>query len=126
MSFLQICGIAVLGGVGAFLLNRIQKGSALPLTLGCVTLLFLLLLPKLSSLLTFQALLPVSAFSGAMTTLQKGLGVCLLTEIAGGICRQCGEEEVARVLSMVGKAEILLLALPLVKKLFETVGTLPT
>ncbi len=56
--------------------------------------------------------------------LYKALGLALLTEAAASICRDSGETGLAGWVEMAGKLEILLLSLPLVRTVVETVVTL--
>ncbi len=57
-------------------------------------------------------------------TLLKALGVAIAVEITADICRDAGEQSLAHKLELVGKAELLLLALPLVRELLELAGGL--
>lgn len=49
----------------------------------------------------------------------KALGVAIITAIGADFCRDCSEETLACRVEFAGKAELLLLALPLLKNLIE-------
>lgn len=49
----------------------------------------------------------------------KALGISYITYISAEICRDCGEGGMATKLELLGKLEIMLLALPLIKKVFS-------
>ncbi len=81
-------------------------------------------------ILTFLAILPVlretsavvQRFSGDLLygePLLKGAGIAMLTEIGVEICRSLGEGNTANYVSLFGKAEILLMTLPLYRQLLE-------
>lgn len=88
---------------------------------------FLCSLLLLSSALT--TLLPVfdflkeetasNGFSDYSLLLFKCLGIALTVQTVSDFCRDGGEEAIANRLESVGKAEILLLALPLLRDLFS-------
>lgn len=82
------------------------------------------------SILSYLSILPVLSetstvvrqFSDSLLygePLLKGAGIAMLTEIGVEICRSMGESNTAGYVSLLGKAEILLMTLPLYKKLLE-------
>ena len=58
-----------------------------------------------------------TSFSQYMTPLGKALGITLAVQLSAEVCRDAGEASLASKLELVGKAEILLLALPLISEL---------
>ena len=54
-----------------------------------------------------------------MPTLMKALGVAFVVEITADICNDAQESTLADRITFLGKAEILVLSLPLLKSLFE-------
>lgn len=82
------------------------------------------------SILSYLSILPVLSetstvvrqFSDSLLygePLLKGAGIAMLTEIGVEICRSMGESNTAGYVSLLGKAEILLMTLPLYKELLE-------
>lgn len=61
-----------------------------------------------------------SGLSSYLTLLMKALGIALTTELCADICRDCGESALGSGIEFAGKAEILLLSLPLMKQIMET------
>ena len=49
----------------------------------------------------------------------KALGIAMMIQITSDICKDCGEGAIAQRVEMVGKAEILILSLPLIKDIFS-------
>ena len=60
----------------------------------------------------------------AWTILLKALGVAFITETAASMCRDRGEGTLAGWVELAGKLEILLLALPLIRTVMDTVRLL--
>ncbi len=58
-----------------------------------------------------------TSFSEYMTVLAKALGITLAVQLSAQICHDAGESAIASKLELIGKAELLLLALPLVGEL---------
>ena len=52
-----------------------------------------------------------------MVVMMKTLGIAIVAQFGADICRDSGETSIASKLEMVGKAEIILLALPLMREL---------
>lgn len=55
-------------------------------------------------------------------TLLKALGVGLITQTTAEVCRDSGETAVAGKVELLGKAEIMLLSLPLLRELLSVAG----
>lgn len=53
--------------------------------------------------------------------LWKALGICYLTGIAGDLCQDCGESALARTVELWGRLSLVLLSLPLLETLLQTV-----
>ncbi len=58
-------------------------------------------------------------FSEYMTTLGKAFGITLAVQLSSEVCRDAGEGALASKLELIGKAEILILALPLISELIS-------
>lgn len=58
----------------------------------------------------------VSELTGLMI---KGLGVAMLTQFCADLCRQSGEASLANSVELAGKAELLLLCLPMLRDLID-------
>ena len=60
----------------------------------------------------------------AALVLLKALGISLLTHVTANICRDSGEGSIAYYVELGGKAEILLLSLPLLREVIDMTLTL--
>ena len=59
-----------------------------------------------------------------LTILFKALGICYITQFAGDICRDCGENTLAVQTELAGKIALMLLALPLFNSLADIISNL--
>lgn len=119
MDSAKVCMIAVTGVCTAMILKQ-WKSDLLPLFRLAVRLVLAVGIlsaaaPLVSALRELGA---SSALAPYVPVLLKALGVAVLTQGAAGICRECGESGMADAVEFAGKAEILLLSLPLMQELF--------
>jgi stage III sporulation protein AD len=117
--------LALVGVVAAVILRQ-WKSDLVPLIRLAITLIVgSAVLSALSPLLSLIG--ELGKLGGAeeyVTILLKALGVAVLTHICGEICRSCGENAAAAGVELGGKAEILLLSLPLIRKILSVAGEL--
>lgn len=117
--WLKLCG-GVLLLVVAIVLTRGVRGEAVPLQWLAILSVAAGCLAMLSPVLEWmQALADASGMSDRMSLLLRGLGVAFLTQICTDVCKQSGETTLAGGVEMAGKAEILLLCLPLFRELID-------
>ena len=125
MSSLQICMLAVLGVTAITVLRKWNSDFVPLLRLALAMLLslgvFVWLAPVLSYL---KNLTEASGISGYAEFLFKALAVALLTQLCAELCRESGETGAANGVELAGKAEILLLCLPLLGEILDTVKEL--
>ncbi len=60
-----------------------------------------------------------TVFASYLSTLVKAIGITVAVQFVSELCRDMGEGALGAKLELVGKAEILLLCLPLAKELME-------
>lgn len=120
MTLIKLCGLALLVALLLFTLRE-MGGRALPLiTLGGGLLLLFSLIERYAALFGFLGEIAKGELAGTVIELAlRVLGVALLTEITAGICRDLGEAGLATRLEWCGRAEILLLCLPTLRRLLE-------
>ena len=105
-------------GVCMLTVMRPWKTELSPLLrVAMVLLLGTMLLGLLSPLVTYAVQWLGVQEGGYASILLRALGVAFLTHYAAEVCRECGESAMAGSVELVGKAEILLLCLPLVEQL---------
>lgn len=120
MSTLRMVGVALLAAMLLLLLRELRPTTAPPLRLAVSVFFFGGALSLLApALLRLQTLLSLAEGEDYTRLLLTAVGIALATELAAGLCRDLGEGGVAEGLLFFGRAEILLLALPLVDQLVD-------
>ncbi len=122
---MELTAVIVLLLSAAFLsvlLRRYQPELALGVGLiAGIVVLAAVVQAVIPTLRTVQTLLENAAVPTAyVTVLFKGLGICLLAQLAGDACRDAGETALANKAELIGKILLLTVALPL----FEEIVTL--
>ena len=87
-----------------------------------IAIIAVLLLYALSSAIPFIGFvkdLMNNALGDWATVLLKALAIAILTQICADMCRECGESSMANGVELIGKMEILILALPLMEAILE-------
>ena len=120
MSIIKYCGIALLALSAVMIVGEL-KPKLSKLMAMCVGMSMLVaaaanLYPTVKLIGGFVGDTPLATYS---STLLKARGVSLAVEICADLCRDAGEASLAARLEMIGKAELLLLALPLVTELAD-------
>lgn len=117
MSLFAICGLVLSVTLFMLLIRQFRPEYAPPLSL-CLTLFVTLAsLASLVPLMNYLNSLELEAFGEYLPYLFKSMGISFLTATASDLCRDCGENAVALKLELLGKCEIALLSLPLLKAL---------
>lgn len=121
MNVVTVCAVAVLLTVIIVYFKQVRSDFALPLVLVCS---FVLLKNTLSLLLVnyefINSVLNGSAVGEYSGILMKTLGISLTVQTASDICRDAGESAIASKIELFGKAEMLIISIPLIKKILET------
>ncbi len=128
MSFdtYKICGAALVCAMAAFLLRGIKKEYEVPLTLAGSVLLIAAAVSMAEPIIEYlRELSGASPIAGeAFATLMRVLGIAMLTRTAADICRDMGTPSVASSLELAARLEIMILCLPLVSSVMESIRAL--
>lgn len=120
MSILKYCGLALLALSVIMILSefkpKLAKLAAITVGIYMLTAVIANVYPSVKLISELGQDTPLAKYS---STLIKALGVALAVEITADTCRDAGENTLASRLEMIGKAELLLLALPLVYELIN-------
>ncbi len=120
---LKYCGMALIALITVLILREQKSEIASFVGLTAAVVLFGAaaseFLPAFS-LLSEQ--LRGSAFERHVSVLTKALGVTLAVQFTAELCRDAKEDGIAAKLELVGKAELLLLAVPLMQELTALAG----
>ncbi len=126
MDIIVISGFCVTAAV----LCRLLEADAAPLrallAIAAAALVFLKTAEPLGTVIS--GIRSIFSESGAdeeyLRILIKGLGICYITELACGMCRDCGENALASQLLLAGKISLLVISLPMFGALIDIVRSL--
>ena len=119
-DLIKLCG----GGVLALAATLILKDSKVPHPEFVPLLFGVCIIANLISSITnviffMNNIASGTAVEGYMKTLLKAAGIVYLTDITAELCRNSGEASIASYVEIAGKAELAVLALPLMSKLVD-------
>lgn len=122
----KLCGAALICAVAAFLLRNIKKEFEIPMTLAGSIFLILSALAMADPIVDYiSGLMGASPIVGeAAETMMRVIGIAMITKIAADLCREMGTPSVASSLEMAAKFEIIILSLPLVSSVIESIREL--
>ncbi len=121
MTIFQLCGTAVCVVFMILILKEVKKDYAFLLTLSMGILFFGIILHQMGDVLDYVTSLgeglPNKIY---IQTLLKAIGIAYTAGITQEICKSCGETTVSAYVEAIGKAEIIVICLPLIRELTET------
>lgn len=122
---MDIVKIAVLGIVGALLammLKGQKKEYELFVTLGVSLCIFYFIISKLELVLAVINRMQeyVELDTGYIAILMKMIGITYVSEFSANLCRDAGYQAVAGQIEMFGKLSILVISMPVLLVLLET------
>ena len=119
---MKICGAALISVILAQILKN--RGSSLSGHLTEITAITILIsvIASLSPLISFVRGLITGGDSktDVITLLMTAVAVTILCQTVCDVCKDNGENTLASVVEFAGNAEIILLSLPIIKKLLDT------
>lgn len=115
---IKYCGIALCALAAILILKGMKSEFSGIVALAAAVILFgVAAVEFYPTLKMLKELISGTSFEGYMSTLVKALGITLAVQFSAELCRDAGESAIASKLELVGKAEILLLCLPLINEL---------
>ncbi|NLK39195.1 MAG: stage III sporulation protein AD [Clostridiales bacterium] len=120
MVTMKICGFAILCVMLILLLRQQRSEYALLVGLaGGIMLIGYALSAYLPVLKYMTDLMNESALAPYAETLFKAIGVGFVVQTSAELCRDTGENSMATKLELAGKAEVLIICLPLIKEIVD-------
>lgn len=129
MQLLQIVGLGLISTIIVLVLREQQPFFAFLITVVTGLIIFSMLLGKIEAIInTFERLANHTAIPAVyMVTILKMLGVSYIAEFGAQLVRDAGQESIATKIEFAGKIFILVMAIPIIGAITETViGLLPT
>ena len=119
-------GVGIIATILAIFLKQYHKEYAIFVSLGAALVILAMVVMGTSSILSeirsYVALLQVPMEYGQV--IFKALGVCFIAQLATDACNDAGESAIASKIEMGGKIAILVVSLPLFRRLLDVVVTL--
>lgn len=121
MEIIQIVGIGLMATVFAVLLRQERPEMALQVSIVAGTIIFLLVLNKISSTLTVLQNMAARANIDFLylNTILKIIGIAYVAEFGAQICKDAGSSSIAAKIEFAAKILILFLSIPIVMAVLE-------
>lgn len=123
MEILQIVGFGLVATVLAVVVKKQKPEIALQLSLVAGAIIFLLLVDKIRMVILVLEELAVRANVNIfyMTTVLKIIGIAYIAEFGSQVCRDAGESAIATKIEFGAKIIIMVLAIPIIVAILESV-----
>lgn len=126
MTILQIVGLCFIVTLLSLLLRRDKPEIALQLSLALAAFIFIFLAGKIGVVLDLlQNLADKAGMSQMyMATILKIIGIAYVSEFGAQVCRDAGEGAIAAKIEIAAKIMIVIMAVPIIVLVIDTVGRL--
>ncbi len=127
METWKICGLALVALVVFTVVRQSGRDFEVPMKLTAAVVFLGMILGLVRPLVAYvRQLLSAGAVSEYANILLTSLGIAVLTGICADVCRECRETGLASYVELAGRLELLLLCLPLIKDILDSVSVLVT
>ena len=118
MWIIAAAAAGLVGTVLALILGQYRPEFRMLVTAAVTLLLMAMVLEQLSPVLEqLRSTMELTGLTGNYAAiLFKAVGICLLTQLAGDVCRDSGESSIASKIELAGRAAILQTAMPLIQE----------
>lgn len=126
MEITTVVMICIISAVLALVLRQYKPEYSLLLSMACSVVVILYLMDGIAEIrgeLT-QILGSVTLPDGLLEVIFKGLGICILAELASQSCRDAGENAIALKAELAGKIALVLTSMPLFYRLLSLAAQL--
>lgn len=123
MEILQIVGLCLVVTLLILVIRQQRPEIGLQLSLALVILIFFLVLSKIGAVLNLFTDMAEKANINQMylQILLKIIGIAYIAEFGAQVCRDAGEGAVAGKIELAGKVLVMVLAIPIVAVVLDTV-----
>ena len=116
-----LAGVALCSLFAVLTVKEVRRDSAPYLLMGAAVAMAASCMPGVRESAAFARSLSSLAGEGTVEVVLRALGIAWMASAAGEICRGAGEGQLASWLETAGRAELLVLLLPLLRQLMEGV-----
>lgn len=123
MEILQIVGLALIAAVLSVLLKNQRPEMALQISIVTGIIIFLYMVFKISAVVAVLEDLAKKANIDLvyLSTILKIIGIAYITTFGAEVCRDAGESAIASKVEFAGKILIMILAVPILMAVLETI-----
>ncbi len=123
MEIIQIIGLCFVVTLLILIIKQQRPEIALQLSLALATIIFLLVLNKISVVLQLFRDMAEKANISQMylNTILKIIGIAYVTEFGAQVCRDAGEGTVAGKIEFAGKVMVMVMAIPIIALVLDTI-----
>lgn len=123
MEIIQIVGLGFVVTLLILIIKRDRPEMAVQLSLALVTIIFLLVISKISVVLNlFRDMAEKANISHMyLNTILKIIGIAYITEFGAQVCRDAGEGAIASKIEFAGKVFVMILAIPIIALVLDTI-----
>ncbi|MDR3592998.1 MAG: stage III sporulation protein AD [Negativicutes bacterium] len=123
MEIVQIVGLGFIVTLLILIIRGQRPEMAVLLSITLATIIFLLVLAKLSVVLNlFRDLAEKAGVNQLyLNTILKIIGIAYITEFGAQVCRDAGEGAVAGKIEFAGKVLVMVMAIPIIALVLETI-----
>ena len=123
MEAVQIVGLGFIATLLILVIKGQRPEFAVQLSLACAVIIFLFILTKLEAVISlFSDLADKARISHVyLNTILKIIGIAYITEFGAQICRDAGEGAVAGKIEFAGKVLVMIIAIPIIALVLDTV-----
>lgn len=126
MEITTVVILCVISAILSLVLRQYKPEFAMLLSMACGVVVILYLMDGIQQIRTEldRILTTIDLPPELMEVVFKGLGICILTELASQSCRDAGEGAIALKAELAGKVAITLLSMPLFYRLLTMAASL--
>lgn len=123
MEIIQIIGLGFVVTLLILIIKQQRPEMAVQLSLALATIIFLMVLGKINVVLNLFRDLAEKANISQMylNTILKIIGIAYVTEFGAQVCRDAGEGAVAGKIEFAGKVMVMVMAIPIIALVLDTI-----
>jgi len=123
MEIIQIIGIGFIVTLLILIIKQQRPEIAVQLSLALATIIFLMVLGKINVVLNLFRDMAAKANISSMylNTILKIIGIAYITEFGAQVCRDAGEGAVAGKIEFAGKVLVMVMAIPIIALVLDTI-----
>ncbi len=123
MEIVQIVGLGFIVTLLILIIRSQRPEIAVQISITLATVIFLLVLAKIEVVLNlFRDLADKASISQMyLNTILKIIGIAYITEFGAQVCRDAGEGAVAGKIEFAGKILVMVMAIPIIALVLETI-----